>query len=184
MQCGSLLLSKHQNSSIVHINGHSHAGDKLTLFAHQVPVSKILNTGNFDMEKASAAAGWLQSLKAARPSPGEAVEFGITSFVYRCVTSSQPQLSLCTTFLAHSLAYELASCQRKHRFAQHANFMGLPQCKHGTQHIIPSSLPNAVTKLAQTQVSHAACIENSLHHYLHTCVASGIACRIMLPHAL
>ena len=38
------------------------------------------------MAKASAAAGWLQSLKAVKPAPGEAVEYGISSFVYRYTT--------------------------------------------------------------------------------------------------
>ena len=49
----------------------------------QVPMKEILNAGNFDMEKASASAGWLQSLKIPQQMTGEAVEYGITSFVYR-----------------------------------------------------------------------------------------------------
>jgi G3E family GTPase len=49
----------------------------------QVPMKEILNTSNFDMERASASAGWLQSLRNPEPVTGEAMEYGITSFVYR-----------------------------------------------------------------------------------------------------
>ncbi|KAA6425482.1 MAG: hypothetical protein FRX49_04380 [Trebouxia sp. A1-2] len=57
----------------------------------KVPMKQILNTGNFDMEKASASAGWLQSLKNPEPQTGEAVEYGITSFVYRARKPFHPQ---------------------------------------------------------------------------------------------
>lgn len=47
----------------------------------RLPLENILDTGLFDFEKASAAAGWLKELRGEHNS--EAEEFGITSFVYR-----------------------------------------------------------------------------------------------------
>lgn len=46
-------------------------------------MTDILNTGNFDMEKAATAPGWLHSLRSSEPVASESVEYGITSFVYR-----------------------------------------------------------------------------------------------------
>jgi len=46
-----------------------------------VPLNKIINTKKFDMEKASIAPGWLQSLRT--PHVPETLEYGIGSFVFR-----------------------------------------------------------------------------------------------------
>ncbi len=46
----------------------------------RVPLRSILNTGSFDMVKASASAGWLKSLSGYTP---ETDEYGIGNFVYR-----------------------------------------------------------------------------------------------------
>ena len=65
-----------------------------------VSVEAVLNTGLFSMEEAKSAAGWLQSLRKEHDTKGnnekgkslgtfqvaassEAVEYGVTSFVYR-----------------------------------------------------------------------------------------------------
>ena len=47
----------------------------------EVEVSDVLDTGLFDMERASNAAGWKQEL--SREHVPETEEYGITSFVYR-----------------------------------------------------------------------------------------------------
>jgi G3E family GTPase len=46
----------------------------------KVPLSKVLNTGRFDLEKARQSAGWLQAWDAPR---SEADEYGVSSFVYK-----------------------------------------------------------------------------------------------------
>lgn len=46
----------------------------------KVPLSKVLNTGLFDLEKACQSAGWLQAWDAPR---SEADEYGVSSFVYK-----------------------------------------------------------------------------------------------------
>lgn len=48
----------------------------------QVDPRAILNTGLFDFEQASQAAGWLQELQKEEHTP-ETDEYGISSFVYR-----------------------------------------------------------------------------------------------------
>jgi G3E family GTPase len=48
----------------------------------QVDPRTILNTGLFDFEQASQAAGWLQELQKEEHTP-ETDEYGISSFVYR-----------------------------------------------------------------------------------------------------
>jgi len=47
----------------------------------RVPLKEILDTKRFDFDRASAAPGWLATMRGEAPS--EADEFGITSFVYR-----------------------------------------------------------------------------------------------------
>jgi len=46
-----------------------------------VPLARVLETGRFDEEEASRAAGWVQALQG-NPMP-ETEEYGISSFVYR-----------------------------------------------------------------------------------------------------
>jgi G3E family GTPase len=52
-----------------------------------VPLSAVVNTNKFDMEAASNAPGWLQSLRGAEEEgtkkASEMEEYGISSFVYR-----------------------------------------------------------------------------------------------------
>lgn len=48
----------------------------------------ILNTGQFNLEKARMAAGWLQDFHAPR---SEADEYGVSSFVYRARTPFHPE---------------------------------------------------------------------------------------------
>nr|WP_249732110.1 zinc metallochaperone GTPase ZigA [Roseococcus sp. SDR] len=47
----------------------------------QVPLSKVLGTGRFDMERAQNAAGWQKALFGEHLPESE--EFGVTSFVWR-----------------------------------------------------------------------------------------------------
>jgi G3E family GTPase len=47
----------------------------------KVAAAQILNTGLFDFEKASQAAGWMKTLRGEEKS--EVDEYGISSFVYR-----------------------------------------------------------------------------------------------------
>lgn len=56
----------------------------------QVQVKDILDTGKFDLEKASRSAGWLQSLLKDGPIVPETEEYGISSFVYRSAPLMKP----------------------------------------------------------------------------------------------
>ncbi len=47
----------------------------------KIDLNEILNTGLFDFEKASSAAGWMKTLRGEEKS--ESDEYGISSFVYR-----------------------------------------------------------------------------------------------------
>lgn len=53
----------------------------LTATRSQIPLKEILNTGLFNFEKASQAAGWLKELRGEHTPETE--EYGISSFVYR-----------------------------------------------------------------------------------------------------
>lgn len=48
-----------------------------------VPLNKIINTGKFNLQEASTAPGWLQSLNETTPHTPETFEYGIKSFIYR-----------------------------------------------------------------------------------------------------
>ena len=59
----------------------------------KIDVQHILNTNLFDMEEASQSPGWLLSLKehGVNGGPGEAEEYGVSSFVYRSRVPFHPQ---------------------------------------------------------------------------------------------
>jgi G3E family GTPase len=55
----------------------------------QVSLDQILNTGMFDFEQASTAAGWLKTLRGEEES--EAETYGFSSFVYRAKRPFHPE---------------------------------------------------------------------------------------------
>lgn len=55
----------------------------------QVPLSKIINTGLFDFEKAAQAPLWLKELRGTHVP--ETLEYGIDSFVYRADRPFHPE---------------------------------------------------------------------------------------------
>lgn len=55
----------------------------------QVPLSEVLNTGLFDMDRASSKLGWMEQPRGAETS--ETDEYGISSFVYRARRPFHPQ---------------------------------------------------------------------------------------------
>ena len=55
-----------------------------------LPISSLLNTGLFDMEKASKSAGWMQELNSEKEAVPETEVYGINSFVYRARTPFHP----------------------------------------------------------------------------------------------
>ena len=63
---------------------------KIVRSAHgELPVSELLNTGRFDFERASQAAGWLKELRGEHVP--ETLEYGISSFVYRASAPFHPR---------------------------------------------------------------------------------------------
>lgn len=48
----------------------------------KVPLSEVMNTGLYDYEKATSAAGWIRELEKGYHTP-ETEEYGISSFVFR-----------------------------------------------------------------------------------------------------
>ncbi len=54
-----------------------------------VPLSEILNTGLFNMERAQSAPGWRQALEFGKTPETE--EYGVSSFVYRSRRPFHPQ---------------------------------------------------------------------------------------------
>lgn len=57
----------------------------------KVPLNKIINTGKFNLESASLAPGWLQSLNEETPHSPETLEYGIKSFIYRARRPFHPE---------------------------------------------------------------------------------------------
>ncbi|MCY1076364.1 zinc metallochaperone GTPase ZigA [Archangium lansingense] len=76
------LVSPEQLGELESILRQLNPGARLVRSRHgQVPLSEVLETGLFDMEKAQRAPGWLQTLRGeALP---ETEEYGIESFVFR-----------------------------------------------------------------------------------------------------
>ncbi len=63
--------------------------DILTTTYGEVPLDRILGTGKFDFDRASAAPGWLQELDGNRIPETE--EYGISSLVFRARRPFHPQ---------------------------------------------------------------------------------------------
>ncbi|WP_333587898.1 zinc metallochaperone GTPase ZigA [Phenylobacterium sp.] len=55
----------------------------------ELPLGEILDTGRFDMAKASAAPGWRQAMEFGAPSESE--EYGVATFVYRARRPFHPE---------------------------------------------------------------------------------------------
>jgi len=65
------------------------AADLVRAMKGQVPLDRVLNTGRFDLERASQAPGWLTVLRGE--SIPETEEYGIRSFVYRADRPFNPE---------------------------------------------------------------------------------------------
>lgn len=60
-----------------------------------IPLQRILNTGKFNMEKASLAPGWMQSLNESTPHTPETIEYGISHFIYQAKRPFHPEKLFC-----------------------------------------------------------------------------------------
>eukprot|EP00656_Telonema_subtile_P025622 TRINITY_DN27668_c0_g1_i1.p1 TRINITY_DN27668_c0_g1~~TRINITY_DN27668_c0_g1_i1.p1 ORF type:complete len:367 (+),score=96.32 TRINITY_DN27668_c0_g1_i1:111-1211(+) len=56
-----------------------------------VPLAKVLNTGRFNLDRASKAAGWMQELLKPGGHNPETLEYGIGSFIYRASKPFHPE---------------------------------------------------------------------------------------------
>lgn len=79
-----------QQKKLASMLAHLNPDAKIVLTTRgQVALEEVLNTGRFDMERASAAPGWMKALRGQEKP--ETVEFGISSFVYRASTPFHPK---------------------------------------------------------------------------------------------
>ncbi|KAL3932507.1 MAG: hypothetical protein SGBAC_010820 [Bacillariaceae sp.] len=73
------------NTSLAIIKELNPNAKVITAHYGQIDVNEILNTGLFDFAQAEESPGWLTSMKehGVSGAPGEADEYGVSSFVYR-----------------------------------------------------------------------------------------------------
>lgn len=83
------------------------SADIITTNFSKVPLTKVLNTGKFDMEIAKEAPGWLDSLTNGHTPETE--EYGISSFVYNAARPFHAErlfMLLCKYFFLLETGYE------------------------------------------------------------------------------
>jgi len=84
------LISRAELEDLIHILGTlNRDAEIIPMLMGQTPLTKILNTQQFDFAKAEQAAGWLQELRGTHQPETE--EYGITSFVYSARKPFHPQ---------------------------------------------------------------------------------------------
>ncbi|MDR6605964.1 zinc metallochaperone GTPase ZigA [Pseudomonas synxantha] len=84
------LISSHEREELIAILERLNARAEIIPMAMgEIPLSKILDTGRFDFEKAAQAPGWLQELRGEHVSETE--EYGIASSAYRARRPFHPQ---------------------------------------------------------------------------------------------